>query len=425
MTAQSGLSSGCPEYQHLSRRSFFRQFGTGAMAASLPAWMPTVRFASAEDSTRDVIISVFLRGGADGLSLVAPFADAAYYRLRPTLAIPRPDSSSPSRGTALDDRFMLPPAMQPLLAPYRAGDLLVVHAAGQQYTKSRSHFEAERYLEQGKPEDYLLQSGWLARHLALTPPMDPDASLRAISLSYGMPYTLIGAPRTLSMTRPDLFQINTPSELALQRLYGSAWAPLRDSAMDGLGTANMLRMLDFDGYQPANGARYADSNFARAIKSVAVLLKGDVGLEAAHIDLTAWDTHANQGVISGAMQMLMAELAGGLAAFWQDVMQGNQTTRVTLVVTTEFGRNVRENGSLGTDHGRASVMFVMGRAIAGGRVLTEWPGIEREELEDGQDLRVTIDTRDVLAEIVQRRLGNRHLSVVFPDYVPRFRGVTR
>ena len=120
-----------------------------------------------------------------------------------------------------------------------------------------------------------------------------------------------------------------------------------------------------------------------------------------------------------------SQLAAGLGAFWQDVMQGARSTRVTLVVTTEFGRNARENGSMGTDHGRASVMFVMGPAIAGGRVLTDWPGLEREELEDGQDLRVTIDTRDVLAEIVQRRLSNSNLSVVFPDYLPRFRGVTR
>jgi len=123
--------------------------------------------------------------------------------------------------------------------------------------------------------------------------------------------------------------------------------------------------------------------------------------------------------------MIMQELAGGLTAFWQDVMQASQTLRITLVVATEFGRNVRENGSMGTDHGRAGVMFVMGRAIAGGRVLTEWPGIERDQLEDGQDLRVTIDTRDVLAEIVQRRLGNPNLSLIFPDYTPRFRGVTK
>jgi len=417
--------SGCSEYQQLNRRRFLQWAGTGAAAAAVPAWLPAVRFAESQNSTRDIVISVFQRGGADGLSLVVPFAEAAYYRGRPNIAVPRPDSSSPLRGTALDDRFMLPPAMLPLLAPYRAGDLLFVQAAGQQYTKSRSHFEAERYLEQGKPDDYLVQSGWLARHLALVPPMDPETSLRAVSLTYGMPQTLIGAPRALPIGRPDQFQINTPSELALQRLYGTAWAPLRDKAMDGIATANMLRMLDFDGYRPANGAVYAGDQFAQALKSVAVLIKGDVGLEAAHVELGAWDTHANQGTTGGAMHMLMQELAGGLAAFWQDVMQGSQTLRITLVVATEFGRNVRENGSMGTDHGRAGVMFVMGPAIAGGRVLTEWPGIEREQLEDGQDLRVTIDTRDVLAEIVQRRLGNPNLSVVFPDYTPRFRGVTK
>jgi uncharacterized protein (DUF1501 family) len=425
MCTDHAPASGCTEYQQLSRRRFLQWAGGGAAAAAVPAWVPAVRFAESQNSTRDIIISVFQRGGADGLSLVAPFGDAAYYRVRPNIAIPRPDSNLPTRGVALDDRFMLPPAMRSLVAPYRAGDLLFVHAAGQQYTKSRSHFEAERYLEQGKPDDYLIQSGWLARHLALVPPMDPEASLRAVSLTYGMPHTLIGAPRALPIGRPDQFQINTPSELALQRLYGTAWAPLRDKAMDGIATANMLRMLDFDGYRPANGATYGNDNFAQALKSVAVLIKGEVGLEAAHVDIGAWDTHANQGTTGGAMHMIMQELAGGLTAFWQDVMQASQTLRITLVVATEFGRNVRENGSMGTDHGRAGVMFVMGRAIAGGRVLTEWPGIERDQLEDGQDLRVTIDTRDVLAEIVQRRLGNPNLSLIFPDYTPRFRGVTK
>ena len=416
---------GCNEYEQVHRRRFLQWAGAGAAATVVPAWMPEMRFAESADTARDIIVSIFLRGGADGLSMVVPFADAAYYRGRPTISVPRPDSTSPNRGSALDDHFMLPPAMRALLAPYRAGDLLFVQAAGQRYTKSRSHFEAERYLEQGKPDDYLIQSGWLARHLAMVPPLNADASLRAISVTYGVPHTLTGAPRTLSIPRPDQFQVNTPSELALQRLYSTAWAPLRDSATDALGTANMLRMLDFDGYRSSNGATYGTDNFGQALKSIAVLIRGDVGLEAAHVDLGAWDTHANQGTVGGSMAGVMEELAAGLGAFWQDVMQGARSTRVTLVVTTEFGRNARENGSMGTDHGRASVMFVMGPAIAGGRVLTDWPGLEREELEDGQDLRVTIDTRDVLAEIVQRRLSNSNLSVVFPDYLPRFRGVTR
>lgn len=416
---------GCAEYQALSRRRFLSMGSTGlAAAAVIPEWFPDVRFAESQNSSRDIIVSVFLRGGADGLTLVAPFGDPAYYTSRPTIAIPRPDSSAPGRGTALSDFWMLPPGMTSLLPAYRAGQLAVVQAAGQRYTKSRSHFEAERYLEQGKPDDYSVESGWLARHLATAAPMDPSAPLRAIAVTGGMPRTLQGAPKALPIPDPSSFQLNTPIELALQRLYTEGWAPMRNAAIDGLNTVNIMRGLDFNGYRPANGANYGTSNLGRSLRAVATLIRGEVGLEAAHVETGGWDTHAQQGISgTGTIGSLMTEFAAALGAFWQDVMQGPMGVRITLVVATEFGRNVRENGTQGTDHGRASVMFVMGPAVRGGRVLGDWPGIARDQLEDGQDLRVTTDTRDILAEIVERRLGNPNRSIIFPNYVPSFRGV--
>lgn len=416
---------GCDEYRELDRRRFLEVGASSLMAAALPSWLPEVRLASAQNSTRDIVVSVFMRGGADGLTLVAPFADPFYYSGRPTIAVPRPDATSPNRGIALDDFFMLPPSMAALLPAYRAGQLLPIQAAGQRYTTSRSHFEAERYLEQGKPDDYSLESGWLARHLASSEPTDPLAPLRGVSVTYGMPRTLQGAPKSLPIPGPQWYSLNTPNELALQRLYGGAWAPMRDAALDGLGTVNVLRALDFTNYRPANGATYDANNFGNAMRAIAVMIRGEIGVEAAHVDYGGWDTHAQQGSIGGVMANLMTEFSRGLAAFWQDIMQGPQSLRVTLVVATEFGRNVRENGSTGTDHGRAGVMFVMGPAVAGGRVIAEWPGLAREVLEDGQDLRVTTDTRDVLAELVQKRLGNPNQSVIFPNYAPRFRGVFR
>lgn len=418
-------AGGCDEYRALDRRRFIGLGSMSAMVAALPSWLPDVRLAASQDSARDIVISVFMRGGADGLTLVAPFGDPLYYAGRPTIAVPRPDANSPNRGTALDDFFMFPSTMMALMPAYRAGQLAIVQAAGQRYTTSRSHFEAERYLEQGKPDDYSLETGWLARHLASAVPRDPSAPLRAVAVTGGMPRTMQGAPKTLPIPNPDTYQLGSTNELALQRLFAGAWSPMRNAALDGLGTINVMRGLDFAGYRPANGATYGDNFFARSLRAIAVMIRGEIGLEAAHVDYGGWDTHAQQGSVGGVMANLMAEFAGALGAFWQDIMQGPQSQRVTLVVATEFGRNVRENGSMGTDHGRAGVMFVMGPAVRGGRVFGEWPGIARELLEDGQDLRVTTDTRDILAELVQARLNNANQSLIFPNYVPRFRGVFR
>ncbi|MGQ0647487.1 MAG: DUF1501 domain-containing protein [Gemmatimonadaceae bacterium] len=416
---------GCGEYQELSRRGFVTMAGLNVAALALPGWMPQVTFAASEDTSRDVIVSVFMRGGADGLTLVAPFGDASYYAGRPTIAVPRPDSSSQKKGVALDDFFMFPQSMGGLLEAYQAGNLLIVHATGQSTTNSRSHFEAERYMEAGKPGDYGISTGWLARHLMTSAPMKPTAPLRGVSLSWGgTRLTLVGAPKTLPIPEPVNFRHFSPSESVLERMYTTGWAPVRDAARDALATVNLLKTIDFRGYRPANGAVYPDTDFGRGFRSLAAMIKSDSGVEAAHIDIGGWDTHAQQGSLDGAMHGLMVNFSNTLGAFWADVMKGQTTRRITLVVLSEFGRNVRENGSMGTDHGRGSVAFVMGPNVAGGRVLTKWPGLAREVLEDGQDLRVTIDHRDILSEIVTRRLGSVNLSLVFPGYIPVDRGIT-
>jgi len=415
---------GCTEYRALSRRGFVTS-GLHVAALALPAWMPDVRYAPSENSSRDVIVSVFLRGGADGLTLVAPFGDPAYYSGRPSIAIPRPDSSSAQKGTALDQFFMLPPGMAGLRPPYLANQLLLVHATGQATTNTRSHFEAERYLEAGKPSDYTVATGWLARHLLTSAPVRATAPLRGVSLSWGgTRLTLTGAPKTLPIPQPENYRHFAPDQSVLDRLYATGWAPVRDSARDALRTVALLRSIGFTSYTPANGAVYPTTDFGRSFRSLAAMIKADAGLEAAHVDLGGWDTHANQGSTGGQMHQLMTDFSNTLGAFWADVMQGSGSHRVTVVVFSEFGRNARENGSQGTDHGRASVAFFMGQHIAGGRVLAQWPGLDRSVLEDGQDLRVTIDHRDLLAEIVSRRLGNSNLSAVLPGYVPVERGIT-
>lgn len=424
-------STGCSEYHELSRRQFVT--GATAVAAGMvfPAWLPKVVMANHYAASRDVMVSVFQRGGADGLSICAPFGDAAYYTARPTIAIPRPDASVVgTRGIALNNFFAFPQAMAGLVPAYSAADLLVVHATGQ-LNNSRSHFDAQRYMEVGKPVDPALVTGWLGRHLASTPPINPSAPLRAIGVASGLQKTLVGGPKTLPIADPATYSIGGTTSTAAARLavlradYEVSSEPLRSAALDATNTLNLLQSVGFASYVPANGAVYPNSSFGRALRSVAALIKADIGIEAAQVDIGNWDTHSAQDPIAGSMFNTMRDFSNALGAFHADVI-APASVGVTLVSLSEFGRNVRENGSLGTDHGRGTAMLVMGKGIAGGRVLTNgWPGLATENLESGRDLKVTLDYRDLLAEIVQNRLGNSNLSYVFPGWTPTFRGITR
>jgi uncharacterized protein (DUF1501 family) len=430
---------GCEEYNELSRRQFLGSAAVMSAASMFPAWLPKIVLAKSA-SSRDVVVSVFMRGGADGLSLVAPFADPAYYTSRTTIAIPRPDSTSTAtRGIDLDGFFMFPQAMASLVPAYAAQDLLITHATGQTYV-SRSHFDAQRYMETGKPADPNLITGWLGRHLASIPPLKPDAPLRGIGISNGLQRAMV-APiggagtypaKALPIADPTNFTIGGSAGTQAARTafiqadYATAEEPVHSAALDATNTLALLKAVNFAGYKPANGAVYPTSSFGRALRSLAVLITNNVGIEAAAIDVGGWDTHSAQNPINGSMANTMKDFSSSLAAFYADIISTN--AGVTLVATSEFGRNVRENGSNGTDHGRATAMFAMGKGIAGGRVLTKnWiPNmLAKENLESGQDLKVTLDYRDVLAEIVQNRLGNPNLGFVFPGWTPTMLGVTR
>jgi uncharacterized protein (DUF1501 family) len=423
--------TGCSEYQGLSRRSFLASSASlSAAAIVFPDWLPRVTFAADFSSTRDIIVSVFLRGAADGLAMVIPHFEPRYFSLRPNIRTPAPDSLAANRAIALDSRFSIPPAMSGLLPAYRAGDLLVMHAAGQMTNNSRSHFDAQRYMETGKPADPDLTTGWLGRHLATVPPLAAKPVLRGIGMSSGLARTLVGAPQTLPIADPGNYGIGGSATTRAARMellkanYEGSVNPLRAAALDAVGTVDVLGRINVNGYAPASGVTYPNTGFARGLRSIAALIKSDIGLEAASIDIGGWDTHATQDPNAGQMAAVMQQFAQGLGAFWADVV--NTGHRVTVVAMSEFGRNVPENGSAGTDHGRASVMFAMGKRIAGGRVYTlRWPGIEAAQLENGKDLQVTLDYRDVLAEIVQNRLENRNLGYVFPGWTPTFRGVTK
>lgn len=423
--------TGCSEYRDLSRRQFLATSGAlSAAAVVFPDWLPRVTLANHFSSTRDVIVSVFMRGAVDGLAMVIPHTEARYYAIRPTIRTPAPDSLAANRAIALDNRFAFPPSMRGMLPPFQAGDLLITHATGHINNNSRSHFDAQRFMEVGKPVDPDLTTGWLGRHLATVPPIHPSPVLRGLGLASGLAKTLVGAPQTLPIADPANYTIGGSSTTRAARMamlranYEESVNPLRAAALDAVGTMDLLGRLNINAYAPAGGAVYPNNSFGRGLRSIAALIKSDIGLEAAAIDIGGWDTHAAQDPNAGQMATLMTSFSNALGAFWADVM--NTGSRVTLVAVSEFGRNAIENGSQGTDHGRGTVMFAMGKGINGGRVYTNgWPGLDAAQLEDRRDLRVTLDYRDVLAEIVERRLENTNLGFVFPGWRPTVRGVTR
>ncbi len=427
----NGDNDGCSEYNELSRRQFVTWSAGAALVASIvPPWLPKVVLAESYTSDRDVIISIFMRGGADGLSLVAPFADPEYYAGRPTIAIPRPDSSASTRGIALDNRFAFPQAMAPLVPAFTAKELLLIHGTGSVDT-TRSHFDAQRFMEVGKPRDPTLITGWLGRHLAITTPVRSNAPLRALGIANGLAQTLVGAPQTLPIPNPASFALGGSSTTRqarqdwLKSEYLNTPDPVRSAAVDAVAIVDLLKLINFTGYAPANGAVYPTSSFGTSLRSAAALIKADIGVEAIQVDVGGWDTHAAQDPLAGSMATTMSGFASALAALHKDLIAGAQAQSVTVVIVSEFGRNVRENGSKGTDHGRGNVMFLLGRNVAGGKVMTQnWISLARENLESGNDLKVTIDHRDILAEVVKNRLANSQLPFVFPDFVPTIRGAT-
>ncbi len=422
-------STACSEYVELSRRGFLGGIGaSAAVLAAAPAWLP--RVAIAKDyraAQRDVVVSIFLRGAADGMTLCVPYGDPVYYSSRPTIAIPRPDSGLPNKAIDLDGFFGLPTGMASLLPAYQDGNLLILHATGS-VDPSRSHFDAQRFMEVGKAQDLAVNTGWLGRHILSTGPMTPGAVLRAVGITSGLQLTLAGAPQTLPIPDLDKFGLDgsgstaSARQLALGDMYALVADPLKAAAQTTAATISLLNTIDFAGYIPNAGSVYPATSFGTALKSSAALIKAQVGVEAIAIDLGGWDTHTVQGTQTGYMATLMAQLADTLAAFHNDVIRGTGPS-VTVVVMSEFGRRLVENGSQGTDHGHGNAMFVMGRCISGGRVLANWPGLTTDKLFEGKDLQVTIDYRDVLAEIATKRLGTTDLNFVFPSFTPTDRGV--
>ncbi|MCW5936010.1 MAG: DUF1501 domain-containing protein [Fimbriimonadaceae bacterium] len=422
------MSQGCQDY-HLTRRQVIGGATAATVASMLGvSWLPQVAYAQS-GPTRDVIISVFLRGGVDGLSMIVPYADPNYYVLRPNIGVPRPDANTNRKAVDLDSFFGLHPALGVLLPAYMASDLLFIHAIGAA-NWSRSHFDAQRWMEVGSPNDFTSMTGWLGRHLATTAPVKSSSPLRGVSLTYGLQRTMNGAPKTLPIRDPGNFDFggNFSNEAEMSLWVGRQYNRVNDATTAAVtntrSTIAMLDRINFSGYRPAGGAVYNSDGFANSLKATAALLKADAGVEAVHIDLDGFDTHSEQGVVNGYYDQLMRVLGNGLSAFYTDMKASNKM-RWTLVVLSEFGRTARENGARGTDHGTGNCMMVLGGGVNGKRVLRQWPGLRRDQLYQNVDLAATIDYRDVLAEILYKRAANRTLSTVFPGYTPQFRNVVK
>lgn len=418
--------TGCDEYRQLSRRQVIGGATAATVASALGlSWLPQVSFAQS-GGTRDVLISIFLRGGVDGLSVCVPFGAPEYLALRPNTAVPEPDSNATRKGIALNSFYGLHPALAPLMPAYTAGHLLIAHAVGVA-NWSRSHFDAQRWMEVGRANDATTMTGWLGRHLATSTPSSTKP-LRGLSLTHGMARTLAGGPKTLSINDPDRFGFtgNFPNNSELSLWVGRQYNRFNDATTAAVqntrATVSLLDAINFDNYQGAGGATYENNDFGYAMKSTAAMIVAQAGVEAVHIDLNGFDTHADQGTIGGDLDWLLTRLGNNLGAFYTD-MASRSNLRFTVVVLSEFGRTARENGARGTDHGSANCMFVLGGGVIGGRVMCQWPGLAREQLKDFVDLKVTLDYRHLLAEIVQERLGNTNLAAVFPGFTPSFRNI--
>jgi len=409
-----------------TRRLFLKHSGLAMFGVGVaPAWLSRAVYAADAPSARKkVLVAIFQRGAVDGLNVIVPFGEKRYYELRPTIAIPAPNGT-PETAIDLDGFFGLHPALAPLKPMYDAGKLAIVNAAGSP-DPTRSHFDAQDYMESGTPGRKATSDGWLNR--ALAPEAgDLRSPVRAVSLGAALPRALRG--------KNDVVAINNLNEFKVRDAEGagtfeSMYAATLDKALNGAGretfdAVKTMQSIQQQRYAPAGGAKYPNGRFGQSLMQIAQLIKAGVGLEVAFTDVGGWDTHVNQVAqtpASGQLANLLANFGQALAAFYQDL--GDRIADVTVVTMSEFGRTARENGNRGTDHGHANVMFAFGGNIQGGKVYGDWPGLAQEQLYEERDLNLTTDFRDVLGELVTRHLGNSRLANVFPGYTePRFRGL--
>ena len=410
----------------ISRRAFVRD---GALALVSLGFAPRFLARTVEAATtaarKKVLVAIFQRGAVDGLNLVVPFGERDYYASRPGIAVPRPGADGGALD--LDGFFGLHPRLAPLVSIFQAGHLAIVHAVGSP-DNTRSHFDAQDYMESATPGVKSTRDGWLNRYLQTSP--TEASNFRAVSISAQLPRTLQGQAPALAIGQLAQFGLRPGKTGAgTEQALASEYAQAADQVLNATGreafdAVRQLRSANPQQYQPAAGVEYPRAAFGDAMKQVAQLIKADVGLQVAFAEIGGWDTHVNQGAATGQLANRLDEFGRSLAAFHADL--GDHMSDVVVLTLSEFGRTVQQNGTGGTDHGHGNVMLVMGGAVRGGRVGGRWPGLAPEQRYEGRDLAVTTDFRDVFAEVVTRHFGVADASSIFPGYAirpERFAGI--
>ncbi len=405
-------------------RRYFLKSGSIALASigmslSAPAFLERLVLGNnITGGKRKTLIAIFQRGAVDGLNMVVPFGESAYYSSRPSIAIPKPSSGNAEGAIDLDGFFGLHPQMSSLKPLWDSRRLAIIHASGSP-DNTRSHFDAQDYMESATPGVKSTRDGWLNRYLQTK--NDPDeTAFRAVSMTRTMPRVLQGHATAVAMANLSEFAIRAgKSSAELQGGFEAIYARQNNDALAGMGretfeAVNYLKAANPAQYKPENGAQYPRNPFGNSLLQIAQLIKAGVGLEVAFTDLGGWDTHVNQGSSRGQLANLLQQFSSGIAALYQDL--GSRMDDVVVLTMSEFGRTVKENGNRGTDHGHANSMFVLGNSVRGGKVYGRWPGLKNDQLYEGRDLALTTDFRDVFGEIATRHLESPSAHLLFPGF---------
>jgi len=404
----------------LTRRVFLRNSALAVVGtAAVPSFLQRAAFGAVENGGRTKrLVVIFQRGAADGLNIVVPYAESQYYAMRPSINIPRKSVID------LNGFFGLHPSLSAFQPLWQQGHLAIVHAAGSPDI-TRSHFDAQDFMETGTPGVKITEDGWLNRSLHSAPTSAVPAKnspFRAIAFGPSVPRILSGSEPAVAMNNINDFSVGgknprgSPAATAFEAMYDHS----SDSVLHGTGeetfdAVKMLKAADPGKYTPAAGANYpAKGRFAEGLRQLAQLIKANLGVQVAFADISGWDHHVNEGATEGQLANVLTEFSQSLAAFWTDL--GDLGEDTVVVTMSEFGRTARENGNRGTDHGHANVMFVLGGPVKGGKVYGRWPGLDQSQLYEGRDLALTTDFRQVIGEAVARHMGNQNLANVFPGY---------
>jgi uncharacterized protein (DUF1501 family) len=400
----------------ITRRIFLRNSALAVVGtAAVPSFLTRAAFGAVESGTRTKrLVVIFQRGAADGLNIVVPYAEPQYYAMRPSINIPK------KAVLDLNGFFGLHPSMSAFQPLWQQGHLAIVHAAGSPDI-TRSHFDAQDFMETGTPGVKITEDGWLNRSLRGMPVTAQNSPFRAIALGPSVPRILGGSEPAVAMNNINDFSVGgknpkgSPAASAFEAMYDHS----SDSVLHGTGeetfdAVKMLKAADPGKYAADPGANYPRGRFGDSLRQLAQLIKANLGVQVAFADISGWDHHVNEGATQGQLANVLTDFSQSLAAFWIDL--GDLMEDTVVVTMSEFGRTARENGNRGTDHGHANVMFVLGGPVKGGRVYGRWPGLDQSQLYEGRDLALTTDFRQVIGEAVARHMGNQNLANVFPGY---------